>query len=109
MPAVLESLGSDPAEVFSRAHVDLALFDDPDQLISLAAVGRPIQQCIASTGCEHFGLRVGERGGQSALGLLGRWRAGSTSLACRVASTAGSRRERSSRWWVRTPGRWTRC
>jgi AraC-like DNA-binding protein len=71
IPAVLESLGSDPVQVFSRAKVDLALFDDPDQLISLAAVGRLMQQCIASTGCEHFGLLVGERGGQSSLGLIG--------------------------------------
>jgi AraC-like DNA-binding protein len=71
IPAVLESLGSDPAQVFSRARVDLALFDDPDQSISLAVLGRLVQQCVASTGCGHFGLLVGERGGQSSLGLIG--------------------------------------
>ena len=71
IPAVIESLGSDPKQVFSRARVDPALFDDPDQSISLAAVGRLLQQAVASTGCEHFGLLVGERGGQSSLGLIG--------------------------------------
>jgi hypothetical protein len=71
IPAVLKSLGSDPAQVFSRADVDLALFDDPDQSISLAVLGRVVQQSVASTGCEHFGLLVGERGGQSSLGLIG--------------------------------------
>jgi AraC-like DNA-binding protein len=71
IPAVLKSLGSDPAQVFSRARVDPALFDDPDQSISLAVLGRLVRKCVASTGCEHFGLLVGERGGQSSLGLIG--------------------------------------
>ena len=71
IPAVIESLGSDPKQVFSRARVDPALFDDPDQSISLAVVGRLLQQAVASTGCEHFGLLVGQRGGQSSLGLIG--------------------------------------
>jgi AraC-like DNA-binding protein len=68
---VLQSLGSDPAQVFSRAQVDPALFADPDHSISLAVLGRLVQQCVESTGCEHFGLLVGERGGQSSLGLIG--------------------------------------
>jgi AraC-like DNA-binding protein len=71
IPALLRSLGSDPARVFSSARVDLALFDDPDQSISRVTLGRLLQQCIASTGCGHFGLLVGERGGQSSLGLIG--------------------------------------
>jgi AraC-like DNA-binding protein len=71
IPAVLESLGSDPAQVFSRTHVDLALFDDPDNSMPLALLGRLTKECVASTGCEHFGLLVGKRDAQKALGLIG--------------------------------------
>jgi AraC-like DNA-binding protein len=71
IPAVLESLGARPAAVFAEAGVDLALFDDPENLISLAAVGHLVKACVARTGCEHFGLMVGQRGGLQSLGLVG--------------------------------------
>jgi AraC-like DNA-binding protein len=71
IPAVLESLGARPAEVYAEAGVDLALFDDPENLISLADLGRLVKVCVASTGCQHFGLLVGQRGGLQSLGLVG--------------------------------------
>jgi AraC-like DNA-binding protein len=71
IPAVLESLGARPAEVFAGAGVDLALFDDPENLISLTDVGHLVKMCVASTGCQHFGLLVGQRGGLQSLGLVG--------------------------------------
>lgn len=71
IPAVLLSLGADPAEVFAAARVDLGLFDDPDRLISFAARGRLVNRCVAATGCRHFGLLVGQRDGLHHLGLLG--------------------------------------
>ena len=71
IPAVLRSLGADPAQVFADARVDLALFDDPEDLISFAARGRLVRQCVSATGCAHFGLLVGQRNGLDHLGLVG--------------------------------------
>lgn len=71
IPAALKSLGASPAEVFAEAGVDLALFDDPENVISVAAVGHLVNVCVARTGCRHFGLLVGERGGLESLGLVG--------------------------------------
>jgi AraC-like DNA-binding protein len=71
IPAVLESLGAKPAEVFAEAGVDLGLFDDPENLIALPALGSLVKRCVARTGCQHFGLLVGQRGGLQSLGLVG--------------------------------------
>jgi AraC-like DNA-binding protein len=71
IPGVLRSLGADPATVFADARVDLSLFDDPDGLISFADRGRLVRQCVAATGCQHFGLLVGTHNGLDVLGLVG--------------------------------------
>jgi hypothetical protein len=69
--AVLRSLGADPAEVLAEAGLDLKLFDDPDNSISHATRSRLISLCVARTGCSHFGLLLGRRGGLPSLGLVG--------------------------------------
>ena len=71
IPAVLENLGANPAEVLAEAGFDLALFDDPDNLISFAARSRLANHCVARTGCRHFGLLVGQQIGLHSLGLVG--------------------------------------
>lgn len=71
IPDVLRQLGVDPATVFAEARVDLALFDDPRNLMPLAALGRLARICVARTGCPHFGLLVGKQGGLHSLGLAG--------------------------------------
>lgn len=71
IPAVLKALGASPARVFEGAGVDLSLFDDPEGLISLVALGRLVKQAVATTGCQHFGLLVGQQGGLHSLGLVG--------------------------------------
>lgn len=71
IPAVLTSRGADPAEVLDEAGVSPDLFDDPDNVISLVALDRLLQHCVAVTGCRHFGLLVGQRGGLHSLGLVG--------------------------------------
>jgi AraC-like DNA-binding protein len=55
----------------AEAGLDLKLFDDPDNLISYAARGRLLERCVAATGCEHFGLLLGQRGSLSSFGLVG--------------------------------------
>jgi AraC-like DNA-binding protein len=71
IPAILESLGARPADVFAEAGIALALFDDPENLITLTDLGRLVKACVARTGCQHFGLLVGEHGGLQSLGLVG--------------------------------------
>ncbi len=71
IPAVLRSLGFDPAEVLSEVGVDLKVFDDADNRISFATRGRLVAHCVAVTGCKHFGFLVGQRAGLNSLGLVG--------------------------------------
>ena len=71
IPALLRELGQDPAAVFCEAGVDPSLFDDPENIIRFHAAGRLLARCVAVSGCNHFGLLLGERTGLEALGLVG--------------------------------------
>jgi AraC-like DNA-binding protein len=71
LPEVLRRLGANPRDVLSEAGFDVGLFDDPDNLITFKARGRLIAHCVARTGCQHFGLLVGQPGGLHSLGLMG--------------------------------------
>jgi AraC-like DNA-binding protein len=71
LPAVLRSLGADPAEVLAEAGFDLGLFDDPENQVSYTARNRLMRHCAERTRCAHFGLLVGQQGGLQSLGLVG--------------------------------------
>jgi AraC-like DNA-binding protein len=71
VPVILRSLGADPAEVLAEAGLDLAQFDDPNNLITFAARSRLLALGAARTGCPHFGLLVGQQHGLHTLGLVG--------------------------------------
>ena len=71
IPAVLRSLGVDPAALLAEAGLDPHLFDEPDNLMSLAARGRLFAHCVSRTGCRHFGLLVGQAADLHSLGLVG--------------------------------------
>lgn len=71
LPEVLRGLGADPAEVLAEAGFDLALFDNPDNRISFRERGRLLAHCVSRTGCQHFGLLVGQQAGLHSLGLAG--------------------------------------
>jgi len=71
IPAILRDLGVDPTEVLTEAGLDSKLFDDPDNVISYTSRGHLIEVCVATTGCRHFGLLLGQQGGLSSLGLIG--------------------------------------
>ena len=71
IPDILLSLGADPRDVFADANIDIRLFDSQDNLISYAARGRLLAVCVAKTGCEHFGLLLGQQGSLSTFGLIG--------------------------------------
>ena len=70
-PEVLRDFGVDPDAVLISAGIDPDLLSDPDNLITYAARSRLISQCVAITGCEHFGLLIGQRMNLDSLGLLG--------------------------------------
>lgn len=61
----------DPNEVLSESGIDPELFDDPGNVITYAARDRLFSHCVARTGCQHFGLLVGERMSMHSLGLIG--------------------------------------
>jgi len=68
---VLERFGVDPVEVVTDAGIDPELIGDPDNLISYAARDRLFRECVSRTGCQHFGLLVGQRMNLKSLGLVG--------------------------------------
>ena len=71
IPSVLRSFREDPGEVLTEAGINPDLFDDPGNLITYAARDRLFEHCVAKTGCQHFGLLVGQRMGLQSLGLVG--------------------------------------
>ena len=62
--------GADPHQVFAAAGIPADLFADPDNTISFQALGKLLEQCVATTGCGHFGLQLGAGAGANPLGLL---------------------------------------
>lgn len=68
---VLQGLGVNPAEIISHVGLDLSLFDDPENTIRFATVGRLLKVCAARTQCPHFGLLIGQRAGPASLGIVG--------------------------------------
>ena len=71
IPAVLTELGFNPQRAFGQAGFDGRLFEDPDNRVSLNALGNLLETCIELTGCAHFGLLVGERFDLKSFGPLG--------------------------------------
>ena len=71
IPTLLRGLGANPEEVLAEAGYDLRLFDDPENRISLAAHNHIVSHCAARTGCQHFGLLVGQQDGLHSFGLMG--------------------------------------
>lgn len=68
---VLRDFGIDPADVLREAGIAPRTFDDPDNLITYRARGRLMACAVTRTGCEHFGLLVGQRMNLQSLGLVG--------------------------------------
>ncbi len=68
---VLIELGVEPEPIFVSAGFKLEQFANPDTEISYAAGSRLLERCVAATGCQHFGLLLGERACPSLLGVAG--------------------------------------
>jgi AraC-like DNA-binding protein len=68
---LLREFGADPLEVIRQAGLDPDLFEDENNIIPYAALGRVVTACVAHTRCPHFGLLLGQRGTLSSLGPIG--------------------------------------
>lgn len=71
VPLLLRDLGQDPDRVVREAGLDPALLRDPENTIPFRTAGLLLQRSVARTGCSHFGLLVGQRGGLEILGVVG--------------------------------------
>lgn len=72
LPQILREMGKDPATVISGAGIDPNVLRNPENSLSFVELGRLLQACTSATGCEHFGLLVGQRSATGSLGLVGR-------------------------------------
>jgi AraC-like DNA-binding protein len=71
IPEVIRALGADPAKVCAKAGIDIELFEDPANIISFRTASHLFRVCVERTGCPHFGLLHGQKGGLSFLGFVG--------------------------------------
>jgi len=71
VPDVLRELGYDPRTVLAGGGFDVRLFDNAENLVTIAARGELIAHCAQAARCGHFGLLVGQRNGLHSLGLVG--------------------------------------
>jgi AraC-like DNA-binding protein len=72
LPQVLRDMGEDPARVIAGADINPDLLRNPENSLSFVELGRLLEACVTATGCEHFGLLVGQRSATACLGLVGR-------------------------------------
>lgn len=88
LPAVLEELAYNPAEVLAKSGVELSLFDNPDNILSYARRSQLIRHCVNITGCTHLGHLIGRHTDASSFGLVGLLMQQSTDVAAALRSLA---------------------
>lgn len=72
IPSILRELGADPTTLLRRFQLnEESSFSDPEATIPFALCGELMNACVNETGCQHFGLLVGQRGDTSSLGAIG--------------------------------------
>jgi len=71
IPALLTEFGCDAEVQLEQFGLTPAYFDNPENTLPSRTLGRLFGHCVAVTGCEHFGLLVGERAGMQSLGAVG--------------------------------------
>jgi AraC-like DNA-binding protein len=71
LPELLTEMGEDPVALITEAGLDPALFDDPENTVSFADLGRLVAFCAMQTDCPSLGLRIGARGGLDVMGIVG--------------------------------------
>ena len=70
VPSVLREMGVSPAAVLRAAGLKPNALTNLDRRLPFTQVGRLAVECVNATGCQHFGLIVGERAGPVAAGII---------------------------------------
>ena len=71
IPDLLRGQGIDPVKALRQAGIPEDIFENSDNVISFDSRNRLLNTCAKMTGCNHFGLLVGEQSGLSTFGLFG--------------------------------------
>jgi AraC-like DNA-binding protein len=71
LAAILRSLACDPEPVFRAGGFRPEQFEDPDRRLPYVQTSQLLARCVEATGCEHFGLLLGQSAAASHLGLTG--------------------------------------
>src|SRR5271169_1130330 len=71
IPEILHGLGADLKAIMSAVGVDPEILADPESVMPFSTLGRLMHECVGATGCEHFGLLVGQRTSAASLGFVG--------------------------------------
>jgi len=71
LPALIRSLGADPAPIIAGAGLRPDALDRPSNRIPFAALTRLLSEAAARTGCAHFGLLAGRTWHLPDFGTLG--------------------------------------
>ncbi len=71
IPRVLKALGCDPDRVFAASSFKVEDFSDQEHRIDFAEGAKLLSECVNATGCEHFGLLLGQWSLVSHLGVAG--------------------------------------
>lgn len=72
VPALLRQLGCDPAPVLAAADIDAAALEFAENTIPYASFGKLFDEGARRSGCDHFGLLVGQAWHLSNMGLVGK-------------------------------------
>ena len=81
IPDLLLDLGHNPGPIFERSGFSVDDFKDTEHRVSYLKASQLIAECVVTTKCEHFGLRLGQMATPSYLGIVG--------YMVRAASTVG--------------------
>lgn len=68
---LLEDFEVDPAPLLDEFNLTRAFFEEPENTVPYTTYGKWMGRCREMTGCQHFGLLVGQRLNMSALGAIG--------------------------------------
>jgi AraC-like DNA-binding protein len=71
IPEILRNFGVAPGPLLKSFGLSEEFFRHPDNPISFLLAGRLLKTCARASGCDHFGLLLGQQGNASTLGAPG--------------------------------------
>ena len=86
IPTLLLELDCEPSSIFEKNEFELNEFETTEHRVPYVKASRLLADCVAETGCEYFGLRLGQMAGPSYLGIAG--------FLARTASSVGQALEK---------------